>query len=274
MLSTKQLPVAQQQQYDPRSSGCSTTDESSCCAYDRSPVKEDVVPRSPRKRTTKKLSKINDKMSVTHLPLIPDVTTNASTTTNHHDNNGEVNDVKFTGGVSSAMKENTETADKDDDNESIFTSANESDVDRIRSCILTCLIMMFLFVGVIFYFIISQDNEQNFDIEYNDAANMISTAIQIQLLQKISILNDLSTIALTSAVLSQAASMMNDTSNNSTNNMYSSNWPYVTIPNFEQHAHKLKQLSNSLYLSLNPIVTTENRMQWESYVRSESSSWM
>ena len=56
---------------------------------------------------------------------------------------------------------------------------------------------------------------------------------------------------------------------------YKSDWPFLTLSNFQQRAGNARTLSQALYVSLNPIVTEENRAKWEEYVLSNSNNyWM
>lgn len=43
-------------------------------------------------------------------------------------------------------------------------------------------------------------------------------------------------------------------------------WPFVTVPNFYVQAAKIKLLSDVGYIMVNPLVTNENRREWEDYV--------
>ena len=53
--------------------------------------------------------------------------------------------------------------------------------------------------------------------------------------------------------------------NTSASSSSSSSWPFVTLNNFQQRAASAKSLSSAYFLELLPIVSEENREQWEQY---------
>jgi hypothetical protein len=42
-------------------------------------------------------------------------------------------------------------------------------------------------------------------------------------------------------------------------------WPFVTLPNYGMHVSKILPVSKAIYIFVNPLVTPENRREWESY---------
>jgi hypothetical protein len=251
---------------DPAAYQSSTTDESS--HHDRSiqTVQEDVVLRSSPRRSTKTLSSnmnhLDRKMTQDSL-LAPTIDSKQK----------QMKEVKFAG-----------ISDRDDENDEIettSTSIETSIVSRFRSLILTILVFSFLFVSVIMYLMLSRNDDDDFTVEYSDAAEMIIFSLQSQLSEKIIILNALATLSLSTSQPSLSGRISDANVSSSAINVKSeildtmiSSWPCITIPNFEQNANTFKQLSNSLYLGINPIVTTDSRQRWERYVHNISSSWM
>ena len=53
-----------------------------------------------------------------------------------------------------------------------------------------------------------------------------------------------------------------------------SEWPFVTVSDFQQRASNARTLSQSLFVSLNPVVTNEQLPRWEEYVLSQNNYWM
>jgi hypothetical protein len=51
-------------------------------------------------------------------------------------------------------------------------------------------------------------------------------------------------------------------------------WPYVTLDAFAERATNARFLSGMNFLSLNPIVASEEIIEWELYVQSSANSWM
>ena len=54
----------------------------------------------------------------------------------------------------------------------------------------------------------------------------------------------------------------------------SSGWPFVSLTSFERRAATMKELSEALYVGINPIVTDEERERWEYYsTKSRDAEW-
>jgi hypothetical protein len=51
-------------------------------------------------------------------------------------------------------------------------------------------------------------------------------------------------------------------------------WPFVTISAFQQRAATARAQSGSLYVQVNPLVTLEEREEWEIYAVGPESDWM
>lgn len=50
-------------------------------------------------------------------------------------------------------------------------------------------------------------------------------------------------------------------------------WPFVTLPNYGMHVAKLLSVSKAIYIFVNPLVTPENRRDWESFAL-ENQFWV
>lgn len=55
---------------------------------------------------------------------------------------------------------------------------------------------------------------------------------------------------------------------------YHTQWPFMTLSSFQQRANNAKDLSGVLFLSIMPIVETDERQAWEQYVNGGNNSWM
>ena len=52
-------------------------------------------------------------------------------------------------------------------------------------------------------------------------------------------------------------------------------WPFVTLPDFQQRSATARKQSGALYFQVTPLVTNETRMQWEEdYSVGNASYWM
>jgi hypothetical protein len=50
-------------------------------------------------------------------------------------------------------------------------------------------------------------------------------------------------------------------------------WPFVTIPDFPLHVSKILPLSKAMFIHMVPLVTSENRLQWEAF-SLENKNWV
>jgi hypothetical protein len=50
-------------------------------------------------------------------------------------------------------------------------------------------------------------------------------------------------------------------------------WPFVTLPNFGVQVAKVLPLSKAIFIKFVPLVTPENRLEWESYSK-EQQEWV
>jgi hypothetical protein len=52
-------------------------------------------------------------------------------------------------------------------------------------------------------------------------------------------------------------------------------WPYVTLDAFQRRASNARFLSGTTFISVNPIVKTDELVAWETFVQQTSAnSWM
>jgi hypothetical protein len=51
-------------------------------------------------------------------------------------------------------------------------------------------------------------------------------------------------------------------------------WPFVTMPNFQERAGNARALSGAIYLSINPLVPSGHLPDWEKYARGPQNAWM
>jgi hypothetical protein len=51
-------------------------------------------------------------------------------------------------------------------------------------------------------------------------------------------------------------------------------WPLVTLNAFQTRGNNARFLSGAIYVSICPVVRTENILEWEQYIVSDVNSWM
>lgn len=53
-----------------------------------------------------------------------------------------------------------------------------------------------------------------------------------------------------------------------------SGWPFFTMHRFQERSNNARKLAGILYLSMNPIVRSDQLGAWEEYVNSDANAWM
>jgi hypothetical protein len=53
--------------------------------------------------------------------------------------------------------------------------------------------------------------------------------------------------------------------------MTNQTWPFVTVDSFEERATRFRALSQTLFLTLSPIVWAEHRQEWERYTAAHNN---
>lgn len=51
-------------------------------------------------------------------------------------------------------------------------------------------------------------------------------------------------------------------------------WPFVTLPHFQERAGNVREISGAIYVSINPIVQADQLSLWEDLVHGDANQWM
>lgn len=130
-------------------------------------------------------------------------------------------------------------------------------VFRLRLLVILILIAAATSISVTIYFIVKQAEIDEFELQYYAAANKIVDAFQEVLVEM-------------SAVSGIAVSVTADTLKaNATES-----WPFVTMSNFQERAGSARKLSGAIYVSVNPIVQSDQLSKWERYIQTDVNDWM
>ena len=152
------------------------------------------------------------------------------------------------------------TKSSDDDNlQSIQDKLSKREsiaVLRLRIMVIGVLVCAAIAVSVVVYKITRQAQVEEFEIQYEGNADKVVTSFT-------DILKQMGTVS-GLGIAASAASI--DTR---------SQWPFVTLSNFQERARNAQILSGTLFVSVNPIVSGGQRSLWESYVQSSQNNyWM
>ena len=141
--------------------------------------------------------------------------------------------------------------------EKLFGNVRETKVVWILKLSMVVLLTVLAIVGAAVIYFVSHDTEvTSFEEASHDHAHKV--------LQGLGSSIDLTLGAVDSFVVS--LSNYADASN--------STWPFVTLPNHAIQFAKLRSLAKAFYLCLVPLVTLENRPEWEEYTVEHGGPWV
>jgi hypothetical protein len=120
-------------------------------------------------------------------------------------------------------------------------------VNVLRALVLALLLITATLTSVGVYFYTSNEEKQNFEVEYQANAERIIEAFHYAVVRRLGAINSMAT-AITSYALD-------------TNQTF----PFVTIPHFEIRGSDLRVQAGGAIIHWMPLVTDETRVAWEEY---------
>jgi hypothetical protein len=120
-------------------------------------------------------------------------------------------------------------------------------VNRYRVIVMVVLLVSTIGVAFGVYLYISQTEVHQFEKSFHDDAQKVFESIGSSLEQM------LGSIDILSATVVSTAHYTNQS------------WPFVTIPGFAIHAAKVRSASDGIGIFFQPLVTADERSQWEEY---------
>jgi hypothetical protein len=129
-----------------------------------------------------------------------------------------------------------------------IVKSESTTVSRLR--LLVSLVMLLAAVGVSLtvYFLIRDTENDEYHAQYDESATIVTTSFEKIVGEKLAAIGSLSV-----AATAYARSQPNTT------------WPFVTLNDFQQSATNIREISNSLYVRIIPVVSEEDRPAWEDY---------
>jgi hypothetical protein len=146
-----------------------------------------------------------------------------------------------------------DAASRDNVTTNAIGTKETKDVNRLRLAVLFVIFLSAVLVGFLVFFITRREEMTKFHEAFDAETLKIYTSIGDGLKRLVGSLDSFSTLAVSYA--------------RSTN----STWPFVTIPDFPNHASKMLSngVGNTLIMSV--IVTPANRLLWEQYSMNNSN---
>lgn len=175
-----------------------------------------------------------------------------STSHRSHDHEEDDDDVDA---ASQNTSKNEAEVDQEDANEQ-FPNRSTNVVGKLRFFFLAALLASMSTVGALTYIYTSNSEQAQFEQQFSEDASKVLQAIGESLHRNLEGFDALA-VSLVSHVRATAQT-----------------WPFVSIPDFVVRAEKIRSLTSALYISLNPLVTTEQRAEWEAFGAEHGRDWV
>jgi hypothetical protein len=150
-----------------------------------------------------------------------------------------------------------------------LTKEETKQVFRLRLLVIFIFLAAGTSISLTVYFITKNAQIERFEIQYAGVADKIIEQFQ-EIMVQMSAVSGLAVAATTDAeeqkkllVLSQDSAIIGR-----------ANWPFVTMPRFQERAGNVRALSGAIHVSINPIVHPDQVAEWEAYAHGEANMWM
>ena len=173
---------------------------------------------------------------------------------------GEDVDVEDSGYYSSAAFSNSSASgdeDKDDSSGKLqFAKRETKAVLRLRLLVFDFLIVTSLAMSLIVYFWSTSAELAEYEAQYKVASGRVIDAF----------------LDIANTKLASIAGVAVELEVHGQEN--GNQWPFVTLSRFQERTSTAMSQSGALYLHVNPLVTLDERKEWELYSAGEDSLWM
>jgi hypothetical protein len=136
-----------------------------------------------------------------------------------------------------------------------LTKKETAQVFRLRVIVLLILLAAATSISWAVFYIIRSGETEQFEVEFYSVAEKIIDKMQ-EVMVEISAVSGLAVIATADA------------------EDRGQEWPFVTLNAFQEKAKNARDLSGAIYISLNPIVQSDQLVDWEKFVLGGNNSWM
>lgn len=208
--------------------------------------------------------------------IIDDLSVHSSSNTSESGNDGDVGGVtkEGTNGKESSLfgdssvhdTTHKSSADDSDTNnrENIKNQISQKEsiqVTRLKWSFIIIKLLVATAVAFTIYYMTSYSENEEYEVQYYSVASAVTNSFH----HMVNRIGSVSTI-------SKAATIYGIDQYKNSNGQQ--DWPFHTISHFQQRAATSRLLSGSLYMSMPPLVTDQNRMKWEEYVMGSDRKWM
>lgn len=164
---------------------------------------------------------------------------------------GDSNTSKMESKTSTSGDSKGGDSSSDEDIQRNLAKKESTAVFRLRVIVIIIMIITAVVVSAVVLKITGNGEADEFETQFEGAAHVVQEAFG-NVIEKMSIIGGLAATAGTR----------------------SGDWPFVTLGNFMEHAANVRYLSGALSVHVCPLVSEEDRSEWEEFVNSNVSVWM
>jgi hypothetical protein len=151
------------------------------------------------------------------------------------------------------------TSDDDDtvaSNKERLGQAETNAVFRHRLVVFLVMLLTAITVSVTIYIITSGAEQEEFESQFDGAASKVLETFNNVVEQKVAAISSLAVAIIAHGIDHRRS------------------WPFVTLSSFQQRSSTARKLADALSVTISPIVSDNNRKEWEDFVTLEDSYWM
>lgn len=120
-------------------------------------------------------------------------------------------------------------------------------MNKLRLAVILILVVAVFAASLTLYYVATESEEDGFQEQFEADASIVLDSVEDIAMNKFQALSSLA-VAFTAQAIA----------NNNT-------WPFVTLNSFHERAASVRKISGALLLEILPIVTDDDRVEWEAY---------
>lgn len=171
------------------------------------------------------------------------------------DPNNNVNDVDEEVSDYSTLNGAT-SATEDEIAREKFTQQESKNILYLRVLVIIVLFLAAVAVSLVVFFLSKNSEKEEYEMMFDGAAEKLLHTGAAIVTDKLAAVNALAT-ALTALSIDRQH-----------------NWPFVTMSSFQERATEIRQQSGTFFVSVVPIVSTEQREEYEDFTKEDEEAWI
>jgi hypothetical protein len=134
--------------------------------------------------------------------------------------------------------------------------AETNAVFHLRLVVFLVMLLAAIAVSVTIYIITRGAEQDDFESQFDGAASKVLETFNNVVHQKVAAISSLAV-----AIIAHGID-------------HSRSWPFVTLSSFQQRSSTARKLADALFVTICPIVSDDDRKEWEDFVSMDDSYWM